>query len=83
MWVGLVSMACAGAFLVYMLFDHFVRGVPYPLFKWLTVILFGFTGAQFMFLWIVGEYVGRIYGDVRRRPLFVIEDTVNVEDGER
>jgi hypothetical protein len=80
MWVGMASMACAGSFFLYMLYDHFAKGVPYALFKWLTVIMFGFMGAQFLLLWVMGEYIGRIYGDVRQRPLFVVEETVNIGD---
>jgi polyisoprenyl-phosphate glycosyltransferase len=35
-------------------------------------------GAQLVFLGILGQYVGRMYDDVKRRPLFLIrEDTKN------
>jgi len=27
---------------------------------------------------ILGEYVGRIYEEVKRRPLYVVEDEVNM-----
>lgn len=73
-WVGLLSIAISFCFLCYMFYDCFVRGVDYPLFKWLTVVLFGFMGAQFILMWILGEYIGRIYGDVRDRPLYVVEE---------
>ncbi len=73
-WIGFLSLLAALAFLGYMLWDNLVRGVPYPLYKWLTVMVFGFMGSQFMFLWIIGEYIGRIYNDVRRRPLYVIQE---------
>ncbi len=73
-WIGFLSLLAAVAFLGYMLWDNLVRGVPYPLYKWLTVMVFGFMGSQFMFLWIIGEYIGRIYNDVRRRPLYVIQE---------
>ncbi|MFN0204949.1 MAG: glycosyltransferase [Planctomycetota bacterium] len=38
----------------------------------LFAILYIFVGAQFLAFGILGEYVGRIYGEVRRRPRFVI-----------
>jgi dolichol-phosphate mannosyltransferase len=76
LWVGVVSISSSGAFLAYMLYDHLVRRVPYPLFKWLTVIVFGFVGAQFILLWILGEYVGRIYTEVRQRPLYVVDEEI-------
>ncbi len=39
----------------------------------LFAILFLFIGALFVAIGVVGEYVARIYIEVRRRPLFVIE----------
>lgn len=80
LWVGLVSMFISLIFLGYMIFDT-VFGPPaakYELYKWLVVVLFGFVGAQFVFLWIIGEYIGRIYNDVRRRPLYVVNEELNL-----
>ena len=39
----------------------------------LFAILFLFVGALFVAVGVVGEYVARIYNEVRRRPLFVID----------
>ena len=79
MWIGVLSMLISVTFLVYMVVDIALHHVDYPLYKWLTVLLFGFMGLQFMFLWIIGEYIGRIYYDVRRRPLYIIGERVNLD----
>jgi undecaprenyl-phosphate 4-deoxy-4-formamido-L-arabinose transferase len=39
----------------------------------LFAILFLFIGALFVAIGVVGEYVARIYNEVRRQPLYVIE----------
>jgi undecaprenyl-phosphate 4-deoxy-4-formamido-L-arabinose transferase len=39
----------------------------------LFAILFVFVGLQFFAFGIIGEYIGRIYREVRKRPAFVIE----------
>lgn len=39
----------------------------------ISLMLIG--GLQFMFLGIVGEYVGRIYGETKQRPLFLVLET--------
>lgn len=42
------------------------------------LILFG-VGLNAIFLGIIGEYLGRIYNQLRRRPTTVLEDSVNFE----
>jgi len=79
LWVGLFSMFLSGVFILYMGWDFFINHTPYPLYKWLIVMLFAFVGAQFIALWIIGEYISRIYNDVRKRPLYVIDESVNLE----
>lgn len=58
-----------GAYLtaVYLLYGHDVSG-------WTTIVvsLMLFVGIQLVSLGVVGEYVGRIYEEVKRRPLYVV-----------
>jgi undecaprenyl-phosphate 4-deoxy-4-formamido-L-arabinose transferase len=42
----------------------------------LFAVLFIFTGAQFLGLGLLGEYLGRVYHDVRARPRFFVERIV-------
>ena len=41
----------------------------------LFALLFIFVGAQFVAMGLLGEYIGRIYNDVRARPRFFVEVT--------
>ena len=45
-----------------------------------TLLLVSGIGLNGIFIGIVGEYVGRIYEQVRTRPITVVEWTVNLED---
>ena len=50
----------------------------------LAVLLLG--GAQLMAVGILGEYVGRVYGEVQRRPLYVVRERLGfpaAEDSRR
>jgi dolichol-phosphate mannosyltransferase len=38
------------------------------------------AGVQLLVVGILGEYVGRIYEEIKRRPLYVLKDRVNVVD---
>lgn len=44
----------------------------------LFAILFMFIGAQFVAMGLLGEYIGRIYNDVRARPRYFIQKVVGV-----
>lgn len=44
-----------------------------------TVIPIYFLGGlELLFLGVVGEYVGKIYMEVKRRPIFIIKEKINV-----
>ena len=76
-YVGLFVIVTGVAMFAYITCDFFVNNVPYPLFKWLVTIIYIFMGVQFVLLWLIGEYIGRIYNQGRERPLYVVSDTIN------
>ena len=59
-----------GAYLMlsYILYGHLVSG-------WTTIVvsLMGFAGIQLISVGVVGEYVGRIFEEVKARPLYVVK----------
>ena len=76
----LVGFVCAGlAFgliplvLLAKIYHQFALGVPTTL---VLVLLLG--GIQLICTGIIGEYVGRIYDEVKGRPLYVVRDRRNV-----
>lgn len=46
----------------------------------LFAILFAFMGVLLLAVGLVGEYVGRIYAEVRRRPIFRIREVISQSD---
>ena len=77
--LGLISIVTGFGLLLYQVIDVLITGAYYHLYKWLMVILFIFMGFMFMLFWVIGEYIGKIYDDVRKRPLFVISEMKNFE----
>ncbi len=77
--MGFISIISGFGLLLYQIIDVLITGAYYHLYKWLVVVLFIFMGFMFMLFWVIGEYIGKIYDDVRKRPLFVISEMKNFE----
>jgi polyisoprenyl-phosphate glycosyltransferase len=83
--VGLVcgSVLCLGALiaaLVYLGIALFTDiHIAAPGFSTLVIILLFSNGLIFLYLGILGEYIGQTFMEVKARPSFIIERTVNVE----
>ena len=64
---------CFGVFLAIARLVYGVRWAAEGIFT-LFAVLFVFVGLQFFALGVIGEYIGRIYTQVRKRPEYVIEN---------
>ena len=76
------GMAIAGfAFAIMLLLARIVLGSSWAADGIFTLFafLFFFVGAQFMGLGILGEYIGRIYHDVRSRPRYFVQEVRSFE----
>ena len=73
-WLGLLVTAGGFAFLIYIIISKFLR--PETIVSgWASLmgIVIFFGGIQLLSLGILGQYIGRIYREVKRRPLYVLE----------
>jgi glycosyltransferase involved in cell wall biosynthesis len=76
-WLGLVA-GCVAIGTAVWAFVQGILGRVVP--GWTTIMIavsFG-TCAQLLMIGILGEYVGRIYEEVKRRPLYVVGEQVNL-----
>lgn len=67
----LLSLASMG-YIAWVLLEYFYWGIDVPGYATLVVSIMFFSGIQLLALGIMSEYVGRIYDEVKRRPLYVI-----------
>ena len=72
---GLIScLALATA--LFFLVRTLLYGTDAPGFPSLIVSVMFFSGIQLISLGIIGEYVGRIFAEVKRRPLYVVAERI-------
>ncbi|MFN8471711.1 MAG: glycosyltransferase family 2 protein [Anaerolineae bacterium] len=68
--IALLALLGIGISIILRLFGHAIVGQATTL---ISVLFLG--GIQLIFLGIIGEYLGRIYDEVKRRPLYIIADS--------
>lgn len=79
-WVGLFVLLVNVIFGAYVAIDHFIN--PDPLLSGFAtiVILVLFLGSiQLMFLGIVGEYLFKMFNEIKGRPFYIVSDAINVD----
>lgn len=72
---ALLAGALSIIFAAYALYSHFFLDAAPGWTSLMGVILF-FAAAQLLSIGILGEYLGRIYVESKRRPLFIIQDVI-------
>jgi dolichol-phosphate mannosyltransferase len=70
--LGLLAIMASSAFSVYSLYAKFFLHRAPQGFTALILIFTFLAGVQLFFVGVIGEYVGRIYQEVKRRPLYVV-----------
>jgi undecaprenyl-phosphate 4-deoxy-4-formamido-L-arabinose transferase len=77
---GIITSVLSLAFAFFLLIRRFIVGAEVEGVFTLFAILFFFIGIIIMGIGIVGEYVGRIYQEVRKRPRFVVRRTYGFDE---
>lgn len=83
-WTYLGSLlSMTGMFYAMYIIIRTIRyGTDVPGYASLLVFILLLGGIQMVILGILGEYIGRIFIEVKNRPLYVVEKKVNLDDEE-
>jgi len=78
-YLGLLISLMALVVMLFILLDTLIYGNPVRGYPTLIVSILFFGGIQLISLGVIGEYLGRVYEEVKARPLFIIGETVGLE----
>jgi len=76
--LGFLLSIISGAFIFYKILVNLIIGTN--TIGWTSIIatIFFSTGVIIIVLGVVGLYVGRIFEETKRRPLFIVDSTINL-----
>lgn len=79
--IGIVSIFISFILLIYAILSY--------IFKWnnlasgwtsLMVAITFFAGVQLVSIWMISEYIARIYDDTKKRPEYIIDEKINIKE---
>ncbi|MFJ6754140.1 MULTISPECIES: glycosyltransferase family 2 protein [unclassified Streptomyces] len=82
-WFGVSLVALTGLYALWITIMAITNGVESPGYVTLVAIITGLGGVQLIMLGLIGEYIGRIYYETKRRPHFLVKESHGTEQSPR
>ncbi len=78
--IGIFSIFLSIIILIYS-FISYIFGLNNLTAGWTSIMvtITFFTGIQLLSLWIISEYIGRIYEETQNRPIYIIDKKINID----
>lgn len=80
MTLGFASVLLSILVLLYSIVTKLIGNEVQPGWASIMVAITFFSGIQLLGLGIVGQYIARIYDESKNRPIYIVRDTVNLEE---
>ncbi|HET8633756.1 MAG TPA: glycosyltransferase family 2 protein [Gemmatimonadales bacterium] len=82
-WLGLLVSLMSFVLVIVFVIEKLTRGFEIRGWASTVVIILFLGGVQLLTIGIIGEYLSRIYDEVKQRPLYVVRDTDNTAGASR
>lgn len=76
--LGFMTILVGVALGLYVLYLKLFTSIPVPGITAVLLSIVVFSGVQILLIGIVGEYIARIFEEVKGRPLYLVAETVNL-----
>ena len=74
-YLGGVLLGISMLYLIYLFVRILIYGIDVPGYFTTITLIAVLGGVQLISLGIIGEYVGRIYAEVKKRPIYIVAKT--------
>ena len=79
--LGLITILISIAILIYSLISYaFNLNHLTPGWTSIMVTVTLFSGVQLLSIWIMSEYIARIYDETKNRPQYIVDKTINIDE---
>ena len=79
-YIGALISGAALLMAAWVVISTLVYGTDVPGYATLLVSITFFAGVQLLSLGVIGEYIGRIFAEVKRRPLYIVGNTIGFDE---
>lgn len=80
-YLGLMLALSAFLYATFLVVRTLILGIDVPGYASLMVAILFLGGVQLITLGVIGEYLGRVYEEVKGRPLYLVRDHYGFENG--
>ena len=73
-YLGMFTFSISILYIIYLLINILINGINIPGYFTTIAAILLLGGIQLMSIGVVGEYIGRIYYEVKHRPKYIVEN---------
>ena len=79
-FLGILSIIISMFILIYSIISY-IYGLNNLTAGWTSIMVTVtlFSGVQLLSIWIMSEYIGRIYDETKKRPQYIIDKKINLD----
>lgn len=81
-YIGLIVSLLSFGYASFLVFRTLIAGVDLPGYASLMVVILFLGGIQLISLGVLGEYLGRVFIEVKQRPIYLIDKVYHFPEGE-
>lgn len=82
-YAGFFSSFCSLIYLVVVVLQKLIKGIDVPGYATIVVLLLFIGGLQLFCLGILGEYISKMYVQVKDRPIYILKEYLHNEENDK